>query len=165
MWTTGVKIAEHLHHLFTSPASPVSPPFDLPWHLSVDSNSHSRRGLWLYLSLEAFRQEVEKELNLSTAFPSDLHNKHSPRLNLTSPCIPWLLLEQEASWLSSVNLTPCRLQQEGKNPNKAYIVFSVTPRHIVEGWIHQKGPNRAFSGLSCAKLVHTVHICELPHSR
>ena len=51
------------------------------------------------LALEGFREEAEKELGLSTAFPSDLHNEHSPRLNLTSPCRPWLLLEQEASCL------------------------------------------------------------------
>lgn len=125
MWTTVVKIAGRLHHLFAPPSSPISPPLDLPWHLSADSNSCSRRGLCLYFSLEGFRQEIEKELSLSTAFPSDLHNKHSPRLNLNSPCISWLLLEQEASCLSSVNLTPCRLQQERENPNKAYIVFSV----------------------------------------
>jgi len=40
------------------------------------------------ITLEGFSEGVEKEFGLSTAFASDLHNEHSPRLNLTSPCKP-----------------------------------------------------------------------------
>lgn len=77
-------------------------------------------------------------------------------------------------WTSQLWDTLCRLQQEGQNPKKAHTVCSMTPWHMGERWVNQKGPNTGilWAQLSpvcadrtclCTSFHQKAH-CEAEHS-